>query len=130
MQIRNTRQKQVIVKVINEAERPLTVHEVLAAGQKHLPTLGLATVYREIGRLSDAQELCTVSIPGDLPRYEVNKHHHHHFKCTDCDKVYEIEGCSSELKKLVPRGFKEKSHDLTFYGSCKICSSKPMGARI
>lgn len=122
MQARNTRQRQIVTQVIREADRPLTVHEVLAGGQKHLPRLGLATVYREIGRLSESEELRAVSIPGDPPRYELAKHHHHHFKCTECDKVYELEGCSEALKKLVPRGFKPRNHDLTFYGLCRVCA--------
>jgi len=122
MQVRNTKQKQVVTKVIQEAECPLTVHEVLARGQKMLPSLSLATVYREIGRLTEAHELQTVAIPGDPPRYEAHSHHHHHFKCTGCDKVYEIEGCPKELKSLVPKGFKPVTHDLTFYGLCKACN--------
>jgi len=122
MQTRNTKQRQIVTQVIQDAERPLTVHEVLAEGQKQLPTLGLATVYREIGRLSEAKELHTVTIPGDPPRYEKHGHHHHHFKCTECDKVYELEGCSADLKKLVPKGFKPKTHDLTFYGLCRVCA--------
>lgn len=121
MQLRNTKQRQTVTKVIQEAERPLTVPEVLIEGKKHLPTLGLATVYREIGRMCEAEELSTVTIPGDPPRYEVSKHHHHHFKCTECDKVYEIEGCLKELKTLVPRGFKLQTHDITFYGLCRVC---------
>jgi Fur family ferric uptake transcriptional regulator len=119
---RNTKQKQVVAQVIEEADRPLTVHEVLAEGQKHLPSLGLATVYREIGRLSEAEAVRIVSIPGDPPRYERPTHHHHHFKCTECDKVYELEGCSNDIKNLVPKGFNAKTHDLTFYGLCKTCS--------
>lgn len=119
---RNTRQKQVVAEVIEKAERPLTVHEVLVEGQKQLPSLGLATVYREVGRLSEAQELCIVSLPGDPPRYEMAMHHHHHFKCTACDKVYELEGCSAALRKLVPKGFKPQTHDLIFYGLCRACA--------
>lgn len=122
MQTRNTKQKQIVTRVIEEAQCPLTVHEVLAAGQKRLSSLGLATVYREIGRLLEAQELRTVSIPGDPLRYEKPQHHHHHFKCTDCNKVYELEGCSNALRKLVPKGFKPQTHDLTFYGLCRGCA--------
>jgi Fur family ferric uptake transcriptional regulator len=122
MQIRNTKQKQVVTQVIRSAECPLTVHEVLARGQKLLPSLSLATVYREINRLCAAHELQTVTIPGDPPRYEFDKHHHHHFKCTECDKVYELEGCLKELKSLVPAGFRPLAHDLTFYGLCKACN--------
>lgn len=122
MQARNTKQKQTVMLVLQEAGCPLTVHEVLVRGQKMLSSLSLATVYREINRLCEAHELQTVMIPGDPPRYEFHHHHHHHFKCTGCDKVYEIEGCLKELKSLVPAGFKPVTHDLTFYGLCKACN--------
>jgi Fur family ferric uptake transcriptional regulator len=122
MKIRNTKQKQTVIQVLQEAECPLTVPEVLARGKKILSSLSLATVYREISRLIEAGGLHTVTIPGDPPRYETDKHHHHHFKCTGCDKVYEIEGCLKELKSLVPAGFRAVAHDLTFYGLCRTCN--------
>jgi Fur family ferric uptake transcriptional regulator len=121
MQMRETKQKQAVMRVIREACHPLTVQEVLVEGQAHLPKLGLATVYREISRLSESGELQTVSIPGDPPRYEMARHHHHHFKCTICNRVYELEGCPASLAKLVPKGFRAERHDLTFYGSCAHC---------
>lgn len=121
MQIRETKQKQAVLNVIRAAGVPLTVQEVLTEGQATLPKLGLATVYREINRLSEAGELQLVSIPGDPPRYELARHHHHHFKCTFCNRVYELEGCPASLAKLVPRGFRAERHDLTFYGCCKSC---------
>jgi len=103
MQPRSTRQKEIINKVIEGAERPLTIQEVLAKGQKHFPGLSIATVYREINRLMETKEIHPVTIPGDPPRYERNKPHHHHFKCTECNKVYELEGCLKEINKLIPK---------------------------
>ncbi|MGA8262253.1 MAG: transcriptional repressor [Arenicellales bacterium] len=122
MQDRNTRQKQVIANLVQAAERPLSVQEILTLGRKRLPGLGVATVYRSIKRLKDAGEIRAVTIPGDTSRYETAGHHHHHFKCSRCDKVYEIEGCVNELKRLVPKGFTIEDHDLTFYGRCRNCA--------
>ncbi len=122
MQKRATRQKQVISEVLTTAECPLTVHEVLERGQKYLQTLGIATVYREINRLSAEKALRVVNIPGDPPRYEVAHHHHHHFKCTICGAVYELEGCLKEINRLVPKGFQHQHHDITIYGVCRDCS--------
>jgi Fur family ferric uptake transcriptional regulator len=122
MQGRRTKQKQVVSRVIREANRPLTIQEVLDYGKAHLPNLGVATVYREINRLCELEELKTVNIPGDPLRYEILKHHHHHFKCNGCNKVYEIEGCIKEIKNLIPKGFKSINHEITFYGSCQACA--------
>ena len=122
MQTRNTKQKQLVAQVLQKTERPLTVQEILSRAQKHLPALGIATVYREIGRLIDAGELRLVAIPGDPPRYETPKHHHHHFKCTGCDEVFELDGCLKNIAKLVPKGFTHETHDITLYGMCRACA--------
>jgi len=122
MDTRKTKQKQIVSDILEKAKRPLNVNEILAEGHKQLPGLGIATVYREIKRLSESKQLQTVEIPGDPIRYEICKHHHHHFKCNSCDKVYELENCSSDISKLVPKGFTPLSHELTFYGTCNVCT--------
>ncbi|MBK8162232.1 MAG: transcriptional repressor [Gammaproteobacteria bacterium] len=122
MQERNTRQKQIVARLIQEAGHPLTVREILDLGRSHMSGLGIATVYRTVKRLLDAGELQAVVIPGDTVRYETVKHHHHHFKCNRCDRVFDLDGCIKELKSMVPRGFKVENHELTFYGYCRSCA--------
>ena len=122
MSERQTRQKQLIPDVLAKAGRPLTVPEILVLGQKTMPALGTATVYRAIKRLLDDNEIQAVEIPGDVARYEMTKPHHHHFKCNGCDNVYEIDGCPGDLRRLLPRGFRADSHDLTFFGRCRTCA--------
>jgi Fur family ferric uptake transcriptional regulator len=64
-----------------------------------------------------------VRLPGAPSRYEVaGKHHHHHFRCRLCDRVYEIDGCPPDLRSLVPRGFRLEGHDLTLFGRCPACA--------
>lgn len=121
MQERSTSQRRIVARLIQEAAHPLTVQEILALGRNHAARLGIATVYRSIRRLLDAGEVQTVTIPGDVVRYEAAKHHHHHFKCSRCDRVYDLDGCLKELKSMVPKGFKVETHDLTFYGCCRDC---------
>ncbi len=103
--------------------RPLSPLEILAESQKVVPRLGLATVYRNIKTLVEEGFLREVRIPGESPRYEQEgKGHHHHFYCFRCGKVYEIDGCRSEVNSLIPPGFIQEFHELTFYGSCKDCA--------
>jgi Fur family ferric uptake transcriptional regulator len=122
MRERNTRQRQILVHLIREASHPLTIQEILDLGRRHVLRLGIATVYRTVRRLIDAGELKVVAIPGDTVRYEMAGQHHHHFKCSRCDKVYDLEGCMKELKNMVPKGFKVENHELTFYGCCRSCA--------
>ena len=124
-----TRQRQAIHGVIERAGRPLGAREVLQAAQREVPTLGLATVYRAIKELTDAQAIRAVVLPGAAPRYEMaGKDHHHHFHCRTCDGLFEIEGCVSgaaTLADLVPEGFTLDTHEVILYGRCATCCSRP-----
>jgi Fur family ferric uptake transcriptional regulator len=118
---RNTRQKQAIREAFERSDRPLSTDEVHREAERASRGLGMATVYRSIKALLDDGWLSVVEVPGRNPLYEVaGKGHHHHFSCTNCERVYELEGCATVNAKL-PRGFKATGHDVTFYGTCARC---------
>jgi Fur family transcriptional regulator, ferric uptake regulator len=122
---RETRQRRAIRQVVMTATFPLSPVQVMNEAQKIIPKLGLATVYRTIKDLLEENVIREVHICGDAPRYElVSKGHHHHFYCFGCGKIFEISGCHPEVNDLVPAGFTQDFHELTFYGCCKDCTAK------
>lgn len=119
---RRTRQRDAIRRVFEEAGRPLGPSEVLDAGRAHVRGLGIATVYRTIASLVEAQWLTPVELPGEPPRYEVaGQAHHHHFRCRACTRVFEIHGCPGSLEQLMPAGFRLERHEVVLYGVCESC---------
>lgn len=119
---RKTRQKTAIREAFADADRPLAPEEVLRSAQQRHPTLGIATVYRNIQALVEEGWLQAVEVPGDSARYEVaGKKHHHHFQCNACGKVYDLEGCAIEGKPKLPRGFRASGHEFYVYGTCAAC---------
>ena len=119
---RHTTQRHAIQAVFDAANRPIGPHEVRLAAQESSPALGMATVYRAIKDLLEDGWLVSVNIPGEPARYErAGKRHHHHFHCSQCNRVFEADGCSLSLKNLVPRGFKLVGHELLLYGLCSGC---------
>ena len=121
---RDTRQRQAIRRVLEEAGRPLGPNEVLEAARVHHPGIGIATVYRTLKAMVEEGALAQVELPGEPPRYEINgRHHHHHFHCRACDRVYELEGCPEGLRGLTPEGFSLESHEVVLYGRCAACAS-------
>jgi Fur family ferric uptake transcriptional regulator len=84
--------------------------------------MGIATVYRTLKALVGNGELVPVGLPGEPPRYElVGKAHHHHFRCGACDRVFELTGCVTDLRRLAPRGFRVEGHEVLLYGLCGTC---------
>jgi Fur family transcriptional regulator, ferric uptake regulator len=121
---RNTRQREIILETLSQAEGPLTTQGILERARLELPQLGLATVYRTVALLRDDGRILEVRLPGEEPRFEpVRQTHHHHFSCTRCHRVLELDFCPVQIPKgtLLPNGFRVQDHHLTLYGLCATC---------
>lgn len=121
---RRTGQREAIHKVIREAQGPLTVDEILGRARRSSRGLGIATVYRTVKLLLDADEIKTVTLPDGQTRYEAaDLGHHHHFRCRGCGKVYDLDVCPMSLRGLdeLPKGFRVDGHELTLFGLCPSC---------
>lgn len=122
MTTRRTQQREAIRAAFAEADRPLSVAELVEAARRAAPTLGQATAYRAVNRMLEQGELKTIQMPGEPTRYEpATEAHHHFFKCRSCDKLYEVSGCDALVRHLVPRGFKLEDHEVALYGVCRRC---------
>lgn len=119
---RNTNQRRAIREAIEDAGRPLDANEVLAAAESD--NLGMATVYRTLKLGVEEGWLTPVELPNSPTRFEMaGKKHHHHFECTNCQRVFDVQGCPGNLKPLVPDGFTLEDHEIILYGLCKQCSA-------
>lgn len=122
---RSTRQRTAIRTVIDEAGRPLSPQEVLDGARGHVSALGMATVYRNLKLLLDEGVIQAVNLPAENPRYESVhvEHHHHHFQCRVCGRVFDVHACPGSMEKIVPNGFVLEHHELTLYGTCAECAA-------
>lgn len=120
----NTQQRAVITEVLRNARGPLTVEEIFAEAQQKLPSLGIATVYRTIKKLLEGNSIRSVVLPDGKTRYEAaTKEHHHHFRCSNCEMVFNLDVCPVSLPQgtMLPGGFQVESHELTLFGTCSSC---------
>jgi Fur family ferric uptake transcriptional regulator len=123
-QPRNTQQRSAIRAALAQADRPLSPQEILDAARGDQPSLGIATVYRNVRSLVDEGWLQAVDLPAAASRYELaNKQHHHHFHCRVCDGVFEIDDCPGNLRDLAPAGFVPETHEVILYGLCVSCAT-------
>lgn len=121
--IRNTKQRDALAAVFEDAERPLSVDELFEAASRRVEGLGIATAYRAVAALLEDGRIEAVEIPGEPVRYErAGKGHHHHFQCERCERVFDVAGCLDNLRKLTPPRFRVRQHALTLYGVCAACA--------
>jgi Fe2+ or Zn2+ uptake regulation protein len=93
--IRLTRQRRVILQVMDAAEQHLDVDQILERAQKISPEVHLVTVYRTIDLLKKEgliDELDLLHLRGDRHYYETHGPRDHiHVACLRCGKVREFE---------------------------------------
>jgi Fur family transcriptional regulator, ferric uptake regulator len=122
--IRSTQQRKAIYDVLIDSGRPLSVNEIFEQAKNGAPTLGIATVYRNIKALQDEGKLNLVALPGESPRWEVPTEHHHHFLCRTCDRLFEIRNCPTNIGSLLPDGYVLEDHDILLRGQCRDCAKR------
>lgn len=120
---RTTRQRDVISRVLEHAEGPLTVGDVLERAQHDLPALGIATVYRTLKLLTEQNRIHPVVLDGETLYEASGKGHHHHFSCNRCGRVFTLHTCPVSLPSgtVYDGGFVVQSHEVTLYGLCPEC---------
>src|SRR5690349_22641912 len=108
--IRMTRQRRVILQVMDDAEQHLDVDQILARAQKIGSGVHLVTVYRTIDLLKKQgliDELDLLHLRGDRHYYETHGPRDHiHVACLRCGKVREFESrLYEQLKEQIARDF-------------------------
>src|SRR6202790_3295127 len=111
--LRMTRQRRVILQVMDDAERHLDVDQILERAQKIDSGVHLVTVYRTIDLLKKQgliDELDLLHLRGDRHYYETHGPRDHiHVACLGCGKVREFESrLYEQLKEQIARDFKMK----------------------
>jgi Fur family peroxide stress response transcriptional regulator len=104
-----------------------TVAEIYDAVHWDFPTIGLATVYNTLRRMTE------LGIVSELPfvnatRFEVNLRPHANLVCTCCGAIEDFEACDALLVDICERssagaGFTPTGQRLDIYRLCKACAA-------
>jgi Fe2+ or Zn2+ uptake regulation protein len=129
--IRLTRQRRVILKVMDSAEQHLDVDQILDRAQQIDPEVHLVTVYRTIDLLKKEgliDELDLLHLRGDRHYYETHGPRDHiHVACLRCGKVREFESkLYEQLKEQISRdcGIQVSVSRTEVGGICNECLAK------
>ena len=91
--------------------------------------IGLATVYRTLGALSDGGVVDVLSHRSRELCYRLcGEGHHHHLVCTSCHRVVELPDCELEpwLEQVAAEhDFVATAHQVELSGLCGACRPEP-----
>jgi Fur family transcriptional regulator, peroxide stress response regulator len=122
-----TRQREVVLQVIREADSHMTANEVFASAKALLPSISFATVYNSLRYLKDAGHIAEIQFGNGASRFDRMTSRHDHAICTGCGKLVDIE--MEHPEELVKRAakiskFRPESIEFTLRGKCPECVKK------
>lgn len=130
MQQRQTIQKQIVIETLDKLKHVkghLSIDEIYSAIKENFASISKTTVYRNVRQLAETGTIKQVILEDGLERYDLNTHDHHHFTCTVCSKIYdvEIDGLIDFSQCLGEKyGYITETINLSFTGICDSCKSK------
>lgn len=122
-----TRQREVVLRVIRDADSHLTANEVFSAAKDLLPSISFATVYNSLRFLKEAGHIAEIQFGNGASRFDRMTHRHDHAICTSCGKLVDIdmEHPAEIIKMAAKRSkFKPQSLEFTLRGLCPDCVGK------
>jgi Fur family transcriptional regulator, peroxide stress response regulator len=125
--LRLTHQRLEIVRVIAADRTHPDVETVYEAVRKRVPTISLDTVYRTLATLTERGLITRVQFLPGPARYDVNQARHHHFVCTRCGLVRDIEDRdldAIQATAAVTRIGRPEAVTVQFRGVCDACQSE------
>ncbi len=123
--MRYSRQRELILKKVNELNDHPTAEEIYEAAGKESPGLSLGTVYRNLNMLADHGLVRRVSVPGQADRFDHTLHQHSHRYCTTCGCVEDIQLDDAAIMEIVKAGDASAiDYSLVVLGTCAACQEK------
>jgi len=84
-----TKQRDIILEKLRMVTTHPSAEEVYMMVKSELPKIGIATVYRNLEQLSNGGYI--LKLDGDIKRYDGNVMRHFHYRCTECDRVFDLD---------------------------------------
>jgi len=120
---RNTVQRQLILDAVKTLNTHATAEQVVEYLARTHPSIGRATVYRNLSLMSESGDLLRIGSFYGSTHYDHNLHEHFHFVCSKCKQIIDVDGDISDVlgKFKDMRGFDIDSCSVSFGGLCWEC---------
>ncbi len=122
-----TPQRLQILKYLDTHRIHPTVDEIYSELKKSFPSLSKTTVYNSLEILQKHGLIQSLTITGHQARYDFKHDMHHHFLCTNCGKIIDIDIKCPNIGKIIKDGYTIDEVHGYFKGLCKQCAQRQRG---
>ncbi len=131
--MRMTRQRKVLLEIINQAGSPLSAEEIMQQARQQDPSLALSTVYRNLEKMLELGLCQQIRFQDGLARFEqAGLVHHHHLVCTACGRREAVPICplhQIQQQLEATSGYQITYHEINLYGLCPECQKRQASGR-
>lgn len=120
---RNTSQRIKILTCLRSVKTHPTAEMVYSLVRKELPSVSLATIYRNLHLLADSGEILRLEVNGEY-RFDGDVGFHQHCVCKECGKIIDLfqkELSTHALNEINTSNFIANNVNIVFLGSCISC---------
>ncbi len=122
--IRLTRQREAVLRVIQQADKHLTAQTVYDRVRQQLPGIAYGTVYNALSYLMQVGLIQVLNVGNGPALYDRNLERHDHLVCRHCGKVLDydfrdLEQAMDQAAKAT--GFRIEQAQALFVGLCPDC---------
>lgn len=124
-----THQRRVIYETVMAMHGHPSPELLYEAVRKKIPSISLATVYKNVRTFLDSEMLREVSLHHGSIRVEPHESEHHHAVCVRCRQITDLDlgsfnTASLRIKTKLPRGFRITRVAVDILGVCATCAAK------
>ena len=121
---RVTKQRQILVEVLDRKNWHPSAEELHKLVQRELPNISLGTIYRNLEQLAQKGAITVIEEAGAQRLYDGNPKPHYHVKCLQCGKVSDVPKKAVKWVQMplvdMPK-FTVTGHRIIFFGFCSKC---------
>jgi Fur family peroxide stress response transcriptional regulator len=129
-----THQRRVIYETVMSLHGHPSPELIYDAVRKKIPSISLATVYKNIRTFLESGMLREVSMHHGSLRVEPNESEHYHLVCLRCRQITDLAPDSVEVRPLAKRrsfrGFQVTRISVDVLGVCAACAAKESSTAI
>lgn len=125
--MRNTKQKHLILEIVNSSNNHLNASEIYIEAKKTIPNISLGTIYRVLNDLVTRKMILRIKTNAGIDCFDsLERKPHQHFICNNCGEIHDIYNVRYEKDTKELKDYKIDRVDITFTGLCNNCQKERM----
>lgn len=128
MAVRSSKQREVVLAAVRSTMDHPTAEWVHRQARRHLPRIGLGTVYRNLQRLAAEGLIREIHAGGQAARFDGNTGRHYHIRCVACGRVNDLPlSVDTRIEEEAGRAmnYRVLGHHVEVHGLCPLCQGRP-----